>query len=110
MKEETRLSKKSEFVGQVRVTPEHKDMIRKALEFYGRNRGEMAAEVMSALFYHYLNGDKVKFPLRFADTERWMMSCDLVRKMSVRAEREVISGRGNVRSGILTTGASGPGA
>jgi hypothetical protein len=57
--------KKSEFMGQIRVTPEDKTKIREALRFYGKHRGEMAAEVMAALFYHHANRDALSFPLRF---------------------------------------------
>jgi hypothetical protein len=57
--------KKSEFIGQIRVTPDVKVMIKKALKFYGKSRGEMAAEVMAALFHHFTHGEKIAFPLRF---------------------------------------------
>jgi hypothetical protein len=59
------LEKKSEFIGQIRVTPSEKATIRKALKFYGMGRARMAWQVISALFYHYRNGDKLAFPVRF---------------------------------------------
>jgi hypothetical protein len=40
-------------------------MIRKALKFYGMDRAGMAWQVITALFYHYRNEDKLAFPLRF---------------------------------------------
>jgi hypothetical protein len=47
------------------VTPSEKAMIRKALKFYGMDRAGMAWQVITALFYHYRNGDKLALPLRF---------------------------------------------
>jgi hypothetical protein len=58
-------SKKSEFLGQIRVTPEDKTKIREALKFFGRTRGEMAEEVMAALFHHHANRHTLSSPLRF---------------------------------------------
>ena len=59
------VEKKSEFIGQIRVTPSEKAIIRKALKFYGMDRAGMAWQVITALFYHYRNEDKLAFPLRF---------------------------------------------
>jgi hypothetical protein len=59
------LEKKSEFIGQIRVTPSEKATIRKALKFYGTDRSGMAWQVIAALFYHYRNGEKLALPLRF---------------------------------------------
>jgi hypothetical protein len=59
------LEKKSEFIGQIRVTPSEKATIRKALKFYRMDRAGMAWQVITALFYHYRNGDKLALPLRF---------------------------------------------
>jgi len=57
--------KKSEFMGQFRITVEEKSKIRKMLRFYQRDRGMMAREVMEALFYHHAHKDQLVFPLRF---------------------------------------------
>lgn len=60
-----KLEKKSEFIGQIRVTPSEKATIRNALKFYRTDRVGMAWQVITALFYHYRNGDKLALPLRF---------------------------------------------
>jgi hypothetical protein len=60
-----KLEKKSAFIGQIRVTPSEKATIRKALKFYGMDRAGMAWQVITALFHHYRNGDKLALPLRF---------------------------------------------
>jgi hypothetical protein len=57
--------KKSEFMGQFRITAEEKSKIREMLRFYQRDRGMMAREVMEALFYHCDHKDQLVFPLRF---------------------------------------------
>jgi hypothetical protein len=57
--------KKSEFMGQFRVTPGQKAKIRAMLKFYQRDRRQMAFEVMDALFYHCDHKDQLAFPLRF---------------------------------------------
>jgi hypothetical protein len=58
-------AKKSEFMGQFRITPEEKVRIREMLGFYRRDRRTMAHEVMGALFYHHAHKDQLVFPLRF---------------------------------------------
>ena len=57
--------KKSEFMGQFRVTPGQKAKISAMLKFYQRDRRQMAFEVMDALFYHCDHKDQLAFPLRF---------------------------------------------
>jgi len=57
--------KKSEFMGQFRITAEEKSKIREMLRFYQRDRGMMAREVMEALFYHCDRKDQLVSPLRF---------------------------------------------
>jgi replication initiation and membrane attachment protein DnaB len=57
--------KRSEFMGQFRITPSEKDQIREMMEFYNMDRDTMARAVMQALFYHRVNGDELVFPLRF---------------------------------------------
>jgi hypothetical protein len=54
--------KKSEFMGQFRITVEEKSKIRKMLRFYQRDRGMMAREVMEALFYHCDRKDQLVSP------------------------------------------------
>ena len=56
--------KKSEFIGQLRATPEEKSKIRAALRYYGRDRAAMAWEVIAAHLHHHRNGDELVFPLR----------------------------------------------
>lgn len=64
------MSKKSEYMGQFRVTPEEKIRIREMLRFYERDRGAMARSVMEALFYHHAHGEHLVFPLRFVINPR----------------------------------------
>jgi hypothetical protein len=58
-------AKKSEFMGQFRITLEEKAKIRAMLKFYQCDRRTMAHEVMEALFYHCDHKDQLVFPLRF---------------------------------------------
>ena len=57
--------KKSEFMGQFRITPSEKVRIREMLRFYRSDRQTMARAVMEALFYHHANRDELAFPIRF---------------------------------------------
>ena len=54
--------KKSEFMGQFRITAEEKSKSREMLRFYQRDRGMMAREVMEALFYHCDRKDQLVSP------------------------------------------------
>ena len=58
-------------MGQFRVTPGQKAKIRAMLKFYQRDRGQMAVEVMDALFYHCDQKDQLAFPLRFVVVGVW---------------------------------------
>jgi hypothetical protein len=62
--------KKSEFMGQFRITPTEQTRIREMLRFYKLDRRMMAREVMSALFYHHAHKDQLVFPLRFVVVPR----------------------------------------
>ena len=57
--------KKSEFMGQFRITAEEKSKIRAMLKFYQCDRRTMAREVMRSLFYHCDRKDQLVSPLRF---------------------------------------------
>jgi hypothetical protein len=57
--------KRTEFMGQCRVTPSEKAKIAEMLQFYKLRRKAMARQVMETLFYHYCRGDHLLFPLRF---------------------------------------------
>ena len=57
--------KKSEFMGQFRITPSERARIREMLRFYRCDRQTMARAVMEALFYHHANHDELAFPIRF---------------------------------------------
>jgi len=62
--------KKSEFMGQFRITPSEQAKIREMLRFYQCDRRKMAREVMEALFYHCARRDQLAFPLRFVVADK----------------------------------------
>jgi hypothetical protein len=68
--EGARTEKKSEFMGQFRITPSEQAKIREMLRFYQCDRRKMAREVMEALFYHCARKDQLVFPLRFVVVDK----------------------------------------
>ena len=62
--------KKSEFMGQFRITPREKARIREMLRFYQCDRRKMAHEVMEALLYHHARKDQLVFPPRFVVVDK----------------------------------------